>query len=318
LSEKEALENFFDKWFHDKAEGTLIAAFHPFNTSADFEEILESHLQKLIKNRLPESVVKEEVPAIKPQWKEGSPFRGLNVFEFEHSPVFFGRTKAVSEIIDGLRQQAASEKSFVLILGMSGGGKSSLVRAGVLPMLTQPGVIEGVGLWRRAIVKPGDSPGDLFDGLASCLLRENALPELSADRTDINELANLLRETPKAAVPLIKGGLSQAASEMAKSEQLEEQPAARLILVIDQMEEMFSLESITHAERIKFIEALDALSRSGRVWVIATLRSDFYPRCTELESLVELKEGTGQYDLLTPAPAEIGQMIRLHQQRLGR
>jgi len=317
LSEKEALENFFDKWFHDKAEGTLIAAFHPFNTSADFEEILESHLSKLIKNRLPESVVKEEVPAIKPQWQEGSPFRGLNVFEFEHSPVFFGRTKAVSEIIDGLRQQAASEKSFVLILGMSGGGKSSLVRAGVLPMLTQPGVIEGVGLWRRAIMKPGDSPGDLFDGLASCLLRENALPELSADKTDIKELAKLLRETPKAAVPLIKGGLSQAASEMAKKEQLTEQPTARLVLVVDQMEEMFSLESITHEERVKFIEALDALARSGRVWAIATLRSDFYPRCTELESLVELKEGTGQYDLLLPTSAEIGQMIRQPAQAAG-
>jgi tetratricopeptide (TPR) repeat protein len=317
LSENEALENFFDKWFHDKAEGTLVAAFHPFNTSANFEEILESHLQKLIKNRLPESAVKEEMPFIKPQWQEGSPFRGLNVFEFEHSAVFFGRTKAVSEIIDSLRKQAELEKSFVLILGMSGGGKSSLVRAGVLPMLTQSGVIEGVGLWRRAIMKPGDSPGDLFDGLAASLLRENALPELTADRTDINELAKLLRETPKAAVPLIKGGLSQAASEMAKSEQLIEQPTARLVLVVDQMEEMFSLESITHEERVKFVEALDALARSGRVWVIATLRSDFYPRCTELETLVELKEGTGQYDLMTPTPAEIGQMIRQPAQAAG-
>ena len=138
-------------------------------------------------------------------------------------------------------------------------------------------------------MKPGDSPGDLFDGLASCLLRENALPELSADKTDIKELTKLFRETPKAAVPLIKGGLSQAASEVAKNEQLEEQPNARLVLVIDQMEEMFSLESITHEQRIKFIEALDTLARSGRVWVIATLRSDFYPGCTELEILVELR-----------------------------
>ena len=100
LSQREALEDFFNRWFHDKAEGTLVAAFHPFNTSANFEEILESHLSKLIKNRLPESAIKEEIAAIKPQWEEGSPFRGLNVFEFEHSPVFFGRTKAVSEVID--------------------------------------------------------------------------------------------------------------------------------------------------------------------------------------------------------------------------
>ena len=317
LSEKEALENFFDRWFHDKAEGTLIAAFHSFNTSADFEEILESHLRKLLESRLPESKLKEKLSTFKPQWQEGSPFRGLNVFEFEHSPVFFGRTKAVSEIIDSLRKQTELEKSFVLILGMSGGGKSSLVRAGVLPMLTQPGVVEGVGLWRRAIMKPSDSPGDLFDGLASSLLRENALPELSADQTGINELTKLLRETPKAVVPLIKGGLSQAASEMIKSEQLEEQPTAKLVLVIDQMEEMFSLESVSHEERVKFIEMLDELARSGRVWVIATLRSDFYPRCTELESLVELKEGTGQYDLMIPTSAEIGQIIRQPAQAAG-
>jgi len=317
LKQKEALDNFFDRWFHDKTEGTLIAAFHPFVNSADFEEIFEAHLSKLIKIRLPESAVSDKIPAITPQWKEGSPFQGLSVFNFEHSPVFFGRTKAVSEIIDAMRVQAASEKAFILILGMSGGGKSSLVRAGVLPMLTQPGVIEGVGLWRRAIMKPGDSSGDLFDGLAACLLQEKALPELGADRTGFKELARLLRETPKAAVPLIKGGLSQAASEMAKSEKLTEQPTARLALVVDQMEEMFSLESITHEERIKFIEALDALSRSGRVWVIATLRSDFYPRTSELEGLVALKEGTGQFDLLSPTTAEIGQMIRQPAQAAG-
>lgn len=317
LKQKEALDNFFDKWFHDKTEGTLIAAFHPFANSADFEEIFEAHLSKLIKMRLPESAVNDKIPAIKPQWKEGSPFRGLSVFNFEHSPVFFGRTKAVSEIIDAMRVQAASEKAFILILGMSGGGKSSLIRAGVLPMLTQPGVIEGVGLWRRAIMKPGDSPGDLFDGLAACLLQENALPELGADRTGFKELAGLLRETPKAVVPLIKGGLSQAASEMAKSEKLTKQPTARLVLVVDQMEEMFSLENITHNERKMFIEALDALSRSGRVWVIATLRSDFYPRTAELEGLVALKEGAGQYDLLAPTPAEIGQMIRQPAQAAG-
>jgi len=96
LKQKEALDNFFDKWFHDKSEGTLIAAFHPFANSADFEEIFEAHLSKLIKMRLPESMVSDKIPVIKPVWKEGSPFRGLSVFNFEHAPVFFGRTKAVS------------------------------------------------------------------------------------------------------------------------------------------------------------------------------------------------------------------------------
>lgn len=317
IKQKEALDVFFDRWFHDKTEGTLIAAFHPFANSANFEELFEAHLNKLIKNKLPGLSLEEKHSTIKPIWNEGSPFRGLDVFNFEHAPVFFGRTKAISEIIDSLRVQSDLEKSFVLVLGRSGGGKSSLVRAGVLPMITQPGVIEGVGLWRRAIMKPGDSSGDLFDNLAASLLKKTALPELSADGTNSKELSRILRETPKAVVPLIKGGLSQAAAELNSSEKLAQQPNARLILVIDQMEEMFSLERITHQDRILFIEALDSLSRSGRVWIIATLRSDFYPRTAELEGLVSLKEGTGQYDLLSPSTAEIGQMIRQPAQAAG-
>ena len=52
---------------------------------------------------------------------------------------------------------------------MSGVGKSSLVRAGVLPTITQPGVIEGVGLWRWCVFRPSDATGDLCDGLATAL-----------------------------------------------------------------------------------------------------------------------------------------------------
>src|SRR5262249_54976133 len=48
----------------------------------------------------------------------------------------------------------------------------------------------------------------------------------------------------------------------------------------------------------------------GLVWVIATMRSDFYPRCAEIPELQAMKEGAGQYDLAPPTFAEIGQMIR--------
>jgi len=310
LSQKEALDAFFSKWFHDEAEGTLIAAFHPFERSSDFEELLESHLKKLIERRLPEESSGAEARTAPIQWKEGSPFRGLHVFSFEHAPIFFGRTKAVGDVLNALRVQASEGCAFILVLGMSGGGKSSLVQAGVLPVLAQPGVIEGVGLWRHAIMRPGDSLGDVFHSLAASILQNEALPELKADNIDAAELAQLLRETPKAVVPLLKTGLSQAASELAKARAMAERPSARLALVVDQMEELFTLEKVTVAERARFVEALDVLARSGSVWVIATMRSDFYPRCAELEKLVVLKEGAGQYDLLPPTPAEIGQMIR--------
>ncbi|MGH8135668.1 MAG: hypothetical protein ACRER4_04900, partial [Steroidobacteraceae bacterium] len=146
LAQKKKLDEFVGKWFHDKSEGTLVAAFHPFESPGDFENLLENHLHRLIDRHLPLSLSStSEARAV---WKKGSPFRGLAAFEYEHAPVFCGRTRAVSDLLQALRKQATDGRSFVLVLGMSGGGKSSVVRAGVLPMLTRPGVIEGVELWR--------------------------------------------------------------------------------------------------------------------------------------------------------------------------
>ncbi len=302
LGQKKKLDQFIDKWFHDKAEGTLTAAFHPFESPSDFEILLENHLHKLIDRHLPRSVASSsEARAV---WKKGSPFRGLEAFEFEHAPVFFGRTRAVSDVLKALREQAAEGRAFVLILGMSGGGKSSVVRAGVLPMLTKSGVIEGVGLWRRAVFRPTDVRGDLFTGLAKALLREHALPSLDADGKGPDELAKILRESPSAATSLIRNALT-------REEQTEGKPNARLALVVDQMEEMYTQEEIPSGHRQSFFEVIDALARSGRVWVICTLRSDFYPRLANHPKLAALKEGAGQYDLMPPNASEIGQMIRL-------
>ena len=302
LGQKKKLDAFVERWFHDKVEGTLIAAFHPFESPSDFEILLENHLRRLIERQLPRSATaSSEARAV---WKRGSPFRGLEAFEFEHAPVFFGRTRAVSDILQALREQAAENRAFVLILGMSGGGKSSVVRAGVLPMLTKPGVIEGVGLWRRAVFRPTDVRGDLFAGLAKSLLREHALPSLDGDGKGPEEFAQILRESPQAATSLIRNAL-------AREEQQEGKPNARLALVVDQMEEMYTQEEIPSGHRQAFIDVLDALARCGRVWVICTLRSDFYPRLANHPKLGALKEGAGQYDLMPPNASEIGQMIRL-------
>ena len=66
-------------------------------------------------------------------------------------------------------------------------------------MLVQPGVVEGVGLWRRAVLRPSERAGDLFDGLAAALLRDEALPELASDGTTPQQLAGMLRSNPEAA-----------------------------------------------------------------------------------------------------------------------
>jgi len=306
LEQKKKLDNFVEKWFHDKAEGTLVAAYHGFHSPSDFENLVENHLRKLVERALPRSVGTDlGAPAV---WKQGSPFRGLHAFQFEHAPVFFGRTKAVSDILQALRDQAADGRSFLLVLGMSGGGKSSVVRAGVLPMLTKRGVIEGVGQWRRAAFRPTDVRGDLFTGLATALLKKHALPSLDTDGDGPAALAQILEESPKAAVSLIKSALNREAGAGVES---------RLALVVDQMEEMFTQGDILPKHRKAFVDVLDALARCGRVWIVGTLRSDFYPRLAILPKLGALKEGAGQYDLMPPTPSEIGQMIRLPTRAAG-
>lgn len=307
LGQKKKLEEFVDKWFHDRAAGTLVAAFHPFESPSDFEILLENHMRRLIERQLPRSAA--GTSEARDVWKKGSPFRGLEAFEFEHAPVFFGRTRGVSDILKALRAQATDGRSFLLILGMSGGGKSSVVRAGVLPMLTKPGVIEGIGFWRRAVFRPTDVRGDIFAGLARALLKEDALPSLDGDGAGADELAQVLRESPQAATALVRNALARESGG--------EKLNGRLALVIDQMEEMFTHEEILHEHREAFINVIDAFARSGRVWVICTLRSDFYPRLAALPKLTALKEGNGQYDLMPPNASEIGQMIRLPTRAAG-
>jgi WD40 repeat protein len=325
-----ALESFVTKWFRGE-DGTLVAADHKFEDPAGFEAILEIHVHKLIEKRLaawglPPDMMRLPPPA---SWTSGSPFRGLEVFEFEHAAIFFGRTKAVSDVLAALRRQAREGRAFLLILGGSGCGKSSLVRAGVLPILTQPGVIEGVGLWRRGVMRPAavsrsgsssaapssekstsNKSGDLFDSLAAALADPAALPELTADGTSVERLAEMLRKNPAGAFALVKGALSQAAALVKPAKEAKTQPQARLILVVDQLEEIFSDKRFTSSGRDALFVALADLAQSGKVWVIATLRSDFYHRCQEIADLMALKGADGQLDLSPPTPAEIGQMIR--------
>jgi tetratricopeptide (TPR) repeat protein len=312
IEQKRKLDGFIANWFHHTEDGSLKAAFHPFESPSEFEHVLERHLRKMVMRALPDSGRHEDSAAA--VWKQGSPFRGLQSFEYEHAPIFFGRTKAIGDVLDLLRRQAAAGRAFVLVLGMSGGGKSSLARAGVLPMLTQPGVIEGVGHWRRAVFRPSDVRGNLFVGLATAILRE---PGLRLEDTTADELAEVLKSSPAAGVTLIKTALARDAAEQSGRTADKRPPETRLALVVDQMEEIFTLDWVTPQDRERFIDTIDVLARCGRVWVVATFRADMYPRCASLPRLVSLKEGAGQYDLMPPTATEIGQMVRLPTRAAG-
>jgi tetratricopeptide (TPR) repeat protein len=307
LSQYDALESFFARLTQE--DGHFVVGTNSYTGLEQFEMKFEGDMRKVLARFVPEGV--EGSRSVPKSWAAGSPFRGLRHFDFEHAPIFFGRTRAVDEVLAALRRQAADERAFILVFGGSGVGKSSLVRAGVLPWLIKPGVIDGVGLWRRAVMRPNEvNEGDLFDALATALMRPEGLPEIGSDGTSVTQLAAMLREKPEGVGLLIKGALSQAAREVQLAEKLEKQPRALVALAVDQLEELFTIERLA-GQREGFLRAIDALARSGYVWVLATLRSDFYPRCEESPLLMELKKGAGQYHLQPPDEAQLGQMIRL-------
>lgn len=308
LAQKEMLEAFFRKWFQDE-EGSFVSAFNPFDGLDDFEERLEDHLRKVLESYVPAEQLRRKGRSH--TWRRGSPFRGLQVFEAEHAPVFFGRTRAIGEIIAAIRAQAEQGRAFVMVLGMSGSGKSSVVRAGVLPLLTQEGVIEGVGLWLQVVLRPSDISANLAAGAARCFLGEAGLP--LKENSDPEILENLFRTGDRAGVQaFIAERLALAAKPAGfVPEQV------RLVVLLDQMEEFFTQREISPEARGLFVEILDALARNALVWVIATFRSDFYHRCAELPKLVALMEGRGQYLLTPPSPSAIGQMIRMPAKAAG-
>ena len=161
------------------ADGTFKSAFYNFEKTAQFEELLEVHLRDWIRERLKAA---EVVDSTQGQWK-GSPFRGLQAFDFEHALIYCGRTGLVSELLDVLRRRGASGHGFLMVTGMSGVGKSSLVKAGLLPILMRPRVVEHVIAWRRADVQAERRrPYPARHGFAAALLEPHALPEIGRGR----------------------------------------------------------------------------------------------------------------------------------------
>jgi serine/threonine protein kinase/tetratricopeptide (TPR) repeat protein len=247
------------------------------------------------------------------------PYRGLQVFDRENEVIFFGRTKERDEILGTLQARSIEEnKPFVLIFGASGSGKSSLLRAGIMPWLCRPGVIEGVDLWRSALFRPSDHPGDLLEGLAETLLSPGALPDIGADGTDAPKLAVLLRKNPEGLGLLVKEALSHVAGNEKREREMLQQPVARLAVGLDQLEEIFTLsDRFSPESRVSFFKAIRAMVESGYGWVASTLRSDFFSRCEEIKDLVELKQGNGQYHLLPPSSAQLSQIIRYPAEAAG-
>ncbi len=305
----ELVEDFMRRWVRGADGKSFAAASWEFADASEFESQLEEHLRALLRKRLtrPEDI---ETPATQ-TWYQGSPYRGLESFELEHAPVFFGRMRARNEIRETLARQVERACGFVLVIGASGSGKSSLVKAGVLPDLLLPGMVGQVALCCYAVTRPGSLPdatkGSALAALAQAMFSPTALPELAETPLEYtpDRLRNLLEKVPAEAAQPIRQGLSAAGQKAGLTARGE----ARLVLIVDQLEELFTA-GIAREQRENYVAALDALARSGLVWVIATMRSDFFDRVAGLPALAALCAGEGTYLLTPPDGADIGQIIR--------
>jgi len=308
-SQWEALQKFWRFHFEDES-GQFKAAFNRFTTLEEFETQLEQHLRELLRRRLPE-LLRRVTPAgegARIEWWAGSPYRGLQAFDREHAAIFFGRERAEREIAEALVRRAAENKAFMLVLGASGSGKSSLVRAGLVPDLMAPGVVDGQITWRHVVIHPADLAPAPLEGLAAALLRPDALPELAAVGYGQAELAALLGGPPGVGAGPLRVALERAAAADPLAAPGDRR-VGRLVLVLDQLEAVFTSAAISDRDRRALDAAVAGLATSGMVWVIATLRSDFFHRMPELPQLAELAGGLGQYQLAPPTGAEIDLII---------
>ncbi len=192
------------------------------------------------------------------------PYRGLEVFDVEHAPFFFGREALTEWLTVALRLSPTGEENrFLAILGASGSGKSSLARAGLAAALKK-GALEGSADWPIVIFKPGRAP------IESLSLALAALPGGASLIKDTRDLLNIQKfgEDPKSLHTFAKLALRDRPQ------------SPRLVVLVDQAEEVFTLCEDPEERRAFFDTLLHASTvADGQVIVVLTIRADFYGKC---------------------------------------
>jgi len=201
---------------------------------------------------------------------EMNPFPGLRPFQAEESHLFFGRENYIDTIFTKL-----NSFHFVSIVGNSGSGKSSLLRAGVIPRLKkQPN-------WIIATMRPGKSPVEELHHTISEIIEQN--PDRIRNISDEEQL-NILHNNQLGLVQVLRNNLPQG---------------KQLLLVVDQFEELFRFHSEKEDLAHQFVNLLlGAINqRDVNISVIITLRSDFIGEC---EQFIGLPEAINQGQFLIP------------------
>src|SRR4051794_21567740 len=200
-----------------------------------------------------------------------NPFPGLRPFESNESALFFGRDEQCDELLARLGRHR-----LVAVVGASGSGKSSLVRAGLLPAL-QRGYLPAAGSsWQIAVFRPGGSPlANLTDALIGA-----RTPEATAAGVNRDEVSR-----PLASSSL---GLVTAAERLLGGAR------GSLLLVVDQFEEIFRFRDLSGSrdaeeDAVECVSLL--LGAAGQsdvpVYVVLTMRSDYLGDCARFSGLPE-------------------------------
>ena len=205
------------------------------------------------------------------------PYKGLQSFDEADAEHFLGRERLTARLVGRLR-----DDRFLAVVGASGSGKSSVVRAGLIPALRRGQPLADGGLpptgstrWAIRLLTPTAHP---LDALAVALVGPDAPPDVAAT------LAAQLAADP--------GALATAARQL-----LAREDRPRLLLVIDQFEEVFSLARDAAERRALFDNLVDALDPAAGhpITIVVALRADFYARFAEHDGLRDLIAGHQEY-----------------------
>ena len=193
---------------------------------------------------------------------ERNPYKGLRAFDEADVDDFAGRARLVDQLVTAL-----AEHRLIAVVGPSGSGKSSAVRAGLLPALRRDRV-PGSSEWFVTTLVPGDNP---FEELETALLR------VAAQHPP--DLLTVLESGPRG----LARGIRQVVPE----------DGGQVLLVIDQFEELFTLTEPAAARRFLDTLATAVTEERPRLRVVLTLRADFYDRPLRHEATGRLvRDGT--------------------------
>jgi len=191
------------------------------------------------------------------------PYRGLRVFDVDDAPFFFGREALVQWLLNELRPAVESQQvnRFLAIVGFSGSGKSSVARAGVSGAIRRDD-ISASSRWPVAICRPGSDP---LESLAVAL----------------SSAVNVAQGAPALAELIVEFEKNEKTLHLIARQSLRENaPATRLVVVVDQFEEVFTLCRKDELREALIRNVLYAAKvAQGRTHVILTMRADFYGKC---------------------------------------